>query len=63
MSGNGTPDDPRIRARSADNPAGGWYGLRKGYRGRFANYVAPVLKQLGKVEFEKQGRSMFVRAV
>ena len=49
-------------ARSDDNPAGGWYGLRKGYRGRFANYVAPVLKELGQVEFEKKGRSMWVKA-
>lgn len=50
-------------ARSADNPVGGWYGLRKGFRGRFANYVPPVLAQQGKVEFEKQGRSMYVRAI
>jgi len=49
-------------ARGEDNPVGGWYGLRKGYRGRFANYVAPVLAELGKVEFEKRGRSMWVRA-
>ena len=28
-------------ARSADNPVGGWYGLKKGLRGRFANYVPP----------------------
>lgn len=49
-------------ARSSDNPVGGWYGLRKGYRGRFANYVPPILALQGKVEFEKQGRSMYVRA-
>lgn len=49
-------------ARSADNPVGGWYGLRKGYRGRFANYVTPVLAEQGRVEFEKRGRSMWVRA-
>ena len=39
-------------ARSADNPVGGYYGLRKGYRGRFANYVTPVLELLGEVELE-----------
>lgn len=50
-------------ARSADNPVGGWYGLRKGYRGRFANYVSAVLKVQGKVEYEKRGRSWWVRAV
>lgn len=49
-------------ARSADNPVGGWYGLRKGYRGRFAAYVTPVLAEQGKVEFEKRGRSIWVRA-
>ena len=50
-------------ARSEGNPVGGWYGLRKGYRGRFANYVAPVLQALGKVEFEKRGRGWWVRAI
>ena len=49
--------------RSADNPVGGWYGLRKGYRGRFANYVSAILAEQGRVEFDKQGRSWFVRAV
>ena len=34
-------------ARSADNPVGGWYGLKKGLRGRFGNYVPPVLEVLG----------------
>ena len=50
-------------ARDESNPVGGWYGLRKGYRGRFASYVTPVLERLGKVEFEKQGRSTWVRAL
>ncbi len=50
-------------ARSADNPVGGWYGLRKGYRGRFASYVTPVLEVLGQVEFEKRSRSVWVRAI
>lgn len=56
-------DSVEAWARSSDNPVGGWYGLRKGFRGRFANYVPPVLAALGQVEFEKQGRSMFVRAL
>jgi len=50
-------------ARSKTNPVSGWYGLRKGYRGRFAAYVTPVLEALGKVEFEKRGRSVWVRAL
>ena len=49
-------------ARSESNPVGGWYGLRKGYRGRFASYVGPVLERLGKAEFEKRGRSTWIRA-
>ncbi len=39
-------------ARSPKNPVGGYYGLRKGYRGRFANYVCPVAELLGLVELE-----------
>ena len=50
-------------ARSSDNPVGGWYGLRKGYRGRFANYVIPILKDQGYVSFEKRGRGWWVKAV
>ena len=49
-------------ARSADNPLGGWYGLRKGYRGRFAMYVPPLLEALGLVELEHNPRNNRVRA-
>jgi hypothetical protein len=49
-------------ARAADNPVGGYYGLRKGYRGRFANYVTPVLELLGLVELEHGARNNRVRA-
>jgi len=50
-------------ARSDDNPVGGWYGLKKGLRGRFANYVPPVLEQLGLAEVEHNARNNRVRAV
>ena len=50
-------------ARSADNPVGGWYGLKKGLRGRFANYVPPVLEALGGVEVEHKARGNRMRAV
>ena len=50
-------------ARSADNPVGGWYGLRKGYRGRFANHVPPVLEALGLAEVEHQPRNNRMRAI
>jgi hypothetical protein len=39
-------------ARSSGNPVGGWYGLKKGLRGRFANYVPPVMEVLGLAEVE-----------
>jgi len=48
--------------RSEDNPVGGWYGLKKGLRGRFANYVPPVLEQLGGVEVEHKARGNRMRA-
>lgn len=50
-------------ARDDGNPVGGYYGLRKGYRGRFANYVTPVLELLGLVELEHKARGNRVRAV
>jgi hypothetical protein len=40
-------------ARSSDNPVGGWYGLRKGYRGRFGMYMPPLLAELGLAEVER----------
>jgi hypothetical protein len=49
-------------ARADDNPVGGYYGLRKGYRGRFANYVTPVAEKLGLVELEHGPRNNRVRA-
>jgi hypothetical protein len=49
-------------ARSAENPVGGWYGLRKGYRGRFGNYVPPVLEHLGLAEVEHNARNNRMRA-
>jgi len=49
-------------ARSDSNPVGGWYGLRKGYRGRFANYVPPVLEELGLAEVEHNARGNRMRA-
>ncbi len=48
-------------ARDPKNPVGGYYGLRKGYRGRFANYVTPVLELLGTVELEHGPRNNRVR--
>lgn len=49
-------------ARAEDNPLGGWYGLRKGYRGRFGMYLPPLLEALGLVELEHNPRNNRVRA-
>ena len=49
-------------ARSESNPLGGWYGLRKGYRGRFAMYVPPLLEHLALVELEHNPRNNRIRA-
>jgi hypothetical protein len=49
--------------RSPDNPAGGWYGLRKGYRGRFGMYLPPLLEALGLAELEHNPRNNRMRAL
>jgi hypothetical protein len=49
--------------RSEENPVGGWYGLKKGMRGRFGNYVPPVLEELGLAEVEHNPRNNRMRAV
>jgi hypothetical protein len=48
-------------ARSPDNPVKGWYGLKKGLRGRFANYVPPVLEALGRAELEHNPKNNRMR--
>lgn len=48
--------------RSDDNPVGGWYGLKKGLRGRFGNYVPPVLEALGLAEVTHDARNNRMRA-
>jgi hypothetical protein len=50
-------------ARSPENPVGGWYGLKKGLRGRFANYIPPVLEALGLAEVEHNARGNRMRAI
>ena len=49
-------------ARSESNPVGGWYGLRKGYRGRFGMYLPPVMAELGLAEVENLPRNNRMRA-
>ena len=50
-------------ARSPDNPVGGWYGLKKGLRGRFGMYVPPVMKHLGLAEVEDKPKNNRMRAL
>jgi hypothetical protein len=49
--------------RSADNPVGGWYGIKKGLRGRFGSYVPPVMEALGLAEVEHGPRNNRIRAI
>jgi hypothetical protein len=48
--------------RAEDNPVGGWYGLRKGYRGRFGMYVPPLLEALGLAELTHDAGNNRVRS-
>ncbi|HLK42032.1 MAG TPA: hypothetical protein VKV34_01730 [Thermoleophilia bacterium] len=48
--------------RASDNPVGGWYGLRKGYRGRFGMYLPPLLEELGLAELTHDPRNNKMRA-
>jgi hypothetical protein len=49
-------------ARSPENPIGGWYGLKKGFRGRFAMYIPPLMEELGLAEVEHNPRNNRMRA-
>ncbi len=49
--------------RAANNPVGGWYGLRKGYRGRFGMYLPPLLELLGLAELTHEPRNSSVRGI
>jgi hypothetical protein len=49
-------------ARADDNPVGGFYGVKKGLRGRFATYVPPVMEHLGLAEVEHAPRNNRMRA-
>jgi hypothetical protein len=49
--------------RSPDNPVGGWYGTKKGYRGRFGMYLPPLLEELGMAELEHNPRNNRMRAI
>lgn len=58
-----TPGTVEAWGRAEENPVGGWYGQRKGYRGRFGMYLPPLLEALGLVELEHNPRNNRVRAL
>jgi len=47
--------------RSEANPVGGWYGTRRGYRGRFGMYLPPLLEELGLAELTHDIRNNRIR--
>jgi len=48
--------------RSAKNPVGGWYGLKKGLRGRFGVYIPPLMEELGLAELEHNPKNNRMKA-
>jgi hypothetical protein len=49
--------------RSPNNPVGGWYGLKKGLRGRFGMYLPPLLEALGLAEVTHEAKNNRMRAI
>jgi hypothetical protein len=49
-------------ARSESNPVGGWYGLKKGLRGRFGMYIPPLMEALGLAEVTHDAKGNKMRA-
>lgn len=58
-----SPGTVEFWARSAENPLGGWYGLKKNFRGRFAMYIPPLMEALGLAEVEHNKRDNRMRAI
>jgi hypothetical protein len=57
------PSTVEAWGRAPDNPIGGWYGLKKGLRGRFGMYVPPLMERLGLAEVEHNPRGNRMRAL
>jgi hypothetical protein len=58
-----SPGTVEAWGRAATNPVKGWYGLKKGLRGRLAMYVPPVLEALGLAELEHNPKNNRMRAI
>lgn len=50
-------------ARSTENPVGGWYGLKKGFRGRFGMYIPPLMEVLGLAKVEHNPKNNRMKAI
>jgi len=49
--------------RSVNNPIGGWYGIKKGLRGRFGMYIPPLMEVLGMAEVTHEAKGNKMRAI
>jgi len=56
------PSTVEAWARASTNPVGGWYGQKKGLRGRFGMYMPPLLEALGLAEVEHNAKNNRMRA-
>lgn len=59
-----SPKEGTVEAwgRSAQNPVGGWYGLKKGLRGRFGMYIPPLMEKLGMAEVTHEAKGNKMRS-
>ena len=57
------PDTVEAWGRSPDNPVGGWYGLKKGLRGRFGMYIPPLMEKLGLAEVTHDAKGNKMSAI
>ena len=49
--------------RSPSNPVKGWYGQKKGLRGRFGVYLPPLLEALGLAEVTHDAKNNRMKAL
>jgi len=48
--------------RSEKNPVKGWYGLKKGLRGRFGMYIPPLMEKLNLAEVTHDAKGNKMKA-
>ncbi len=49
--------------RSPKNPVEGWYGLKKGFGGRFGMYIPSLMEAIGLAEVEHNPRNNRMKAL